>query len=389
MVKVSVTIEKMQAVTILILAVAARAAEGETRLFLISGTGVSGYNGLYAEDEAGTHFKRVGGADNITGDHRYLWNYQGRWKIGLGETFNKETKFVNYDVEGNQQQDPPTTGWKFVGGSSEPNIRVEQLPSLLVSTLSQTNADRGSFTVDRRIVCELERGDWKYLTSEKVCDSSFECSNQMDRPCFEKKLNRTEAIILNGVRSTLAGVYKLQQWDDIDYYSRIGKLGFIYQPSSKQGLVIGYGENIWSATAAFRWSEGEKVWKNVEDGSLAGRSEGTTASEVQLTEIPDEMDLGLFEKFENDELFEEEKTIPDVGTICLSPKKKEKTFISFNSTEAGWHCDRTWHCQFGGFHFISSFRHYSSFFFSSSSSSFLMMMMMMAIYRDIQQQQSW
>ena len=188
-----------------------------------------------------------------------------------------------------------------------------------------------------------------YMTLGKRCD----ISNHLERS-----------------GSTLAGVYTLQrpiEWEDIEFFSRIGKLGFIYQttfPKIEQGLVIGTGENIWSATAVFRWSEGEEVWKNFEDRSLAGGSEGTTASEVQLTQIPDTMDLNLLK---NETLLKEEKPIPGVdnatgplGIICLSPKKKEKTFISFNDTEAGWHCDRTWHCQFGGFHFISSFRHYSS-----------------------------
>ena len=48
--KVSVTIEKMRTVTILILAVVARAAEGETRLFKVSGDDL--FDGLYAADEA-------------------------------------------------------------------------------------------------------------------------------------------------------------------------------------------------------------------------------------------------------------------------------------------------------------------------------------------------
>ena len=103
--KVSVTIKKMRTVTILILAVAARAAEGETRGFLVSG---AYYDGLYAEDEAGTHFTGVGPA-NSDGVYGYLWHDQGRWKHGYGETFNKESNVVFYYVEGNQQQAPPTT----------------------------------------------------------------------------------------------------------------------------------------------------------------------------------------------------------------------------------------------------------------------------------------
>ena len=117
----------MRTVTILILAVAARAAEGEPRVFLVSGTGI--YNGLYAEDEAGTHFTEVGPAD-IAGDHGYLWHDQGRWKLGYYTTFNKESIWVQYHAEGDQQA-PPITGWKWTEDwrvafalrtfSSEPN----------------------------------------------------------------------------------------------------------------------------------------------------------------------------------------------------------------------------------------------------------------------------
>ena len=64
MVKVSVITEKMRTLTILILAVAARAAVGQTRLFKVSEAHYLFYNGLYAEDEAGTHFTKVGGADS-------------------------------------------------------------------------------------------------------------------------------------------------------------------------------------------------------------------------------------------------------------------------------------------------------------------------------------
>ena len=322
--KASVIIEKMRSVALLILAVATRAADGETRVFLVSGIGDNNFNRLYAEYEY-------------------------------------------YHAEGDQQA---LDGWHL--GDIGLSVRVQQLS--LVSTLRQTEAERGSFTVDGRLVCKVANppyydtnGDWAHLPSERICDKNVDCQNKMDEKvttCFDKEIDRTQAIILNGVGSRLAGVYYKNHWewdwgDRAEFYSRTGKLGFIYQPAKKHGLVIGTGETIRSPTAVYRWSEGEKVWKYVEDGSLAGRSNGTTASEVQLTEIPDEIDLSLFE---NNTLLEEETTIPGVdnatgplGIICLSPKKKEKTFIAFNDTAAGWYCDKTWHCQLGGafeIHFI-------------------------------------
>ena len=93
--KQKVTIEKMRTVAILILAVAAIAAQGETRVFKVSGTGWNSYNGLYAEDEAGTHFTKIGGADS-EGNHGYLWHDQGRWKIAWGKTFYKESNLVYF-----------------------------------------------------------------------------------------------------------------------------------------------------------------------------------------------------------------------------------------------------------------------------------------------------
>ena len=102
---------------------------------------------------------------------------------------------------------------------------MDQLPRL-VSTISQTVAGQGSFTKDGGVVCYAQTGwkhltkdeecskddNWIHLTSEKVCDKSVDCSNQMDeRACFKKKMNGTEAIVLNGVGPTLAGAYTLQQ----------------------------------------------------------------------------------------------------------------------------------------------------------------------------------
>ena len=158
--------------------------------------------------------------------------------------------------------------------------------------------------------------------------------------------------------SNHVNVYNLS---DIEFYADglvdkevdVKLWNLIYQLPGKQGLVIGYGEihgeNMGLAAAVYRKRDDETDWKYVEDGSLAGELEGRTAPEIQLTEIPDELDLSLLE---NDTLLEKETRIPEVGPgvgiICFSPKNKEKTFIAFNTTEEGWYCDKTWHCQFGG-----------------------------------------
>ena len=136
-----------------------------------------------------------------------------------------------------------------------------------------------------------------------------------------------------------AGVYSLQKWHDIEFYAR--KHWFIYQPKSEQGLVIGSGEHVWSASAIYK-SEGQTreltktVWRSISDGDLA--------PEVQLTMTPNDMDQSLLE---NKTHFEKETIIPGVGIICLGFKNQEKTLIFFNETAIGW-CDKTWHCQLGG-----------------------------------------
>ena len=317
----------MPAVVILILAVTVRAADGESGFILVSGASWD-YNGLY-KPEAGTHFQGIK-PPNINGNYDYLW-YDGRWKVGYGKTFNNRK--YTYTAEGGQKDGPPTSGWMW-RGEVDSRIKVEQLPSLDF-TLNQTEADGGVFTVDGGVVCEHGPHDWVHLTLDRQCDKTIDCYNEMDeRTCFQKNMNQPQTIILKGVGQGLAGVYVLQRWQGIGFYSRIGGRGFIYQPSSEKGLIIGSGESVWTATAIYRREE-QTVWISVGDGRLA--------SEVQLTPVPDAFKSLL----ENRNNFEEEKTIAEVGIICLSPKNHEKTFIAFNDIEAGW-CDMTWHCQFGG-----------------------------------------
>ena len=222
---------------------------------------------------------------------------------------------------------------------------MDQQPCL-VSTLNHTKAYGGSFTVGGGVLChgtQYPGARWVLLKRDRLCDKKIHCKNEMDETvCFEKKMNQTQTIILNGVGSAFTGVYSLQHWHGIEFYSQVGKLGLIYKLSMGRGLVIGSGENVWSATAVYR-RERETVWKSVGDGSMAGRLYGTTAPEVQFTLIPDSFNKSLLGNIQ----FEKEETIEGVGVICFGSKNQEKTFIAFNNTEAGW-CDMTWQCQFGG-----------------------------------------
>ena len=378
--KVSVVIEKMLVMAILILVVSSRNAHGETRVLQLSGgmsfvgrdigtLGVS-TNGYYIEDGVNeAHFRKLGPPHPSMG-HFYIWPLnESRWVLGWyirvplwpsGTSYEqtpqwRRRKFARFYADGGQKDAPPSSGWCQNGKDGYPilqspilhcdpvDMRVEQLPSLISTTPNQTLAERGSFTTEGTVLCEVDNmleyveNTWVYLKSDRVCDKSFDCYNQMDeRACFENP-NRTQAIILKGVGQGLAGVYLLQQWPSIEFYARIGKGGFVYQPSDEQqGPVIGSGEgSFWMATAIYR-SEGKTFWRSVGDGRLA--------SEVQLIPIPDAFKKGLLE---NQTHFEKEETIPGVGVICLSPQKQEKMFIAFNDTAAGW-CDKTWHCQFGG-----------------------------------------
>ena len=219
----------------------------------------------------------------------------------------------------------------------------------MISTVKQTNAEGGSLTEEDGVICfDKNRNKWLPVPSDKVCDKSFDCKNHFDETvCFEKKIYQTKTIVLNGVGPALAGVYKRKQLDGIEYYAQRGKkLGLIYQLSRKEGLVIGKGKDIWSATALFR-REGETVWKDVEDGTLKGRWEGDPKPDVRLTWVPDAFDLSLFKSRQHKPRFEKETKIPGLGIICLSAKSQEQTFVPFNDQTAGW-CDRIWQCQFGG-----------------------------------------
>ena len=122
--------------------------------------------------------------------------------------------------------------------------------------------------------------------------------------------------------------------------------------------------------------EGETAWNSVGDGRLA--------AEVRLTQIPDAFNKSLLE---NKKHFEEEKTVEEVGIICLSANNLEKIFIAFNDTEAGW-CDKTWHCQLGGvleIHLSSPSPSSLLSLFSPLSSSFVISI----LDDDNNQQQTW
>ena len=153
-----------------------------------------------------------------------------------------------------------------------------------------------------------------------------------ERVCFAANQNLTQAIILKGTGSALAGVYMLQQVGDIRFYERVGKGGYIYQTSNRSDLEIGIGESFASAKTIYR-REGKTVWKSVGDESLA--------PQILLTPVPDAFNTSLLEE---DKHFEEETTIPGVGMICFSLNGQEKTFISFKDGR----CDGTPTCQFGG-----------------------------------------
>ena len=355
----------MLTVTLAILAITARAAVGKLRAFKVSGAG-DGWDNLYLEEEGSTHFKKIGPPDT-DGDHDLLWRDDETWNLGFGKTFSTWNE-VKFSVEGGQNDAPPTSGWVKNTGwlsgepSSKDHMRVVQLPSL-VYTRRQTVAEGGSWTVDGGAVCNPgEKRAWVYLTTDRICDKSVDCHNQMDeKVCFEENMNQTQTmiqtqmmnqiqtmnqtqtIILNGVGLALSGVYSLEHWDGIQFYSSAGKLGFIYQPSGEQGLVIGSGENVWSATAVYR-REGQTVWKSVGDGSLAGSKHGITAPGVRLTPIPNSVNKSLLENNAN---FEKEITIPGVGIICIGLKDQEKTLITFND-QSGEKCDGLITCQHGG-----------------------------------------
>ena len=163
-------------------------------------------------------------------------------------------------------------------------------------------------------------------------------------------------ILVNGVRPDIGGLYQKTK-SGIGLYDKVGGGGFLYTDlqSHKKRLVLGQGDNGTSVSAIPRYKSkeetsdiGDAIWEDIFDGTRLGKSEGARAPRVKVIPVPDVFDKSTLENHEN---YEKEKSIPDVGVICLTQtlgsEELEQTFIPFNDQGAGW-CDATWHCQLGG-----------------------------------------
>ena len=182
--------------------------------------------------------------------------------------------------------------------------------------------------------------------SEMKCKKHV-CDNLMDDiACLKENMNLTNRIILNGVDSETAGVYSLQNWQNIEFYKKEGANRLIYQ-TAEQGLVIGSGEgeNLLKATAIYIKRIGENTWRSVADRTLTGKmSGGSIEHKVRLTLIPNTIPTKLLEDAKT---FSEE-TIIDEGVLCLSATTGEEIFIARDNMTEGW-CDRMPRCKKGGF----------------------------------------
>ena len=304
--------------------------------------------GIYVQDEAAvTSFKSLGeDCSYFDDDYCVLWldpRSDGRWRIG----YSREKE--RYWADGGRDA-PPVKGWKANGPLwtvvDMEEINVVQRPSL-ISSRSETLERGGSFTLNGGLVCKTtEWIKWRFLPDRDniECTEDTRCINKMDKlACFMKTMNKTQTIILNGIEPAYAGIYTLQDWWGVEFYTTEGKRRYIYQLSKgKQGLVIAHGNNLESAKAVFRSDSGGN-WKSVLGTNVSGRLDGDNAPTIRLIQIPNSFNKSLLE---NDTYFEQEEAITGVGMICFNRKNQEKTFISFSRREG--RCDGKVTCKHGG-----------------------------------------
>ena len=254
-------------------------------------------------------------------------------------------------------------------GNRDTAVRVISVPGVFHRSILENSSHYETETSIPEIglICLVRRGGSTELEKTFIsfknkaggrCDGIPTCQHGGDeKDCQEASLNHdTEMILVNGVRPDIGGLYQKTK-SGIGLYDKVGGGGFLYtdQQSDKKRLVLGQGdkETAVSATARYKTKEGTKdigdaVWEYVVDGTRSGKPEGARAPRVKVIPVPDAFDKSTLENNEN---YEEEKSIPDIGVICLTrtigSEDLEQTFIPFNDQAAGW-CDATWHCQYGG-----------------------------------------
>ena len=161
-------------------------AFAEQEVYRIKGTN-NPIAGFYVQiDENSKIFQQLGGPDD-KGFYTYLYNLPenpGVWNIGVGK--NEENLKGFYTASG-RNDEAPIQNWKSIKGEVKA-FKVEKNPSL-VSTLSETEANEGSATLDGGLICLMpNKIDWIMLTANdsKNCDGVVDCKNRLGKPRNKK-----------------------------------------------------------------------------------------------------------------------------------------------------------------------------------------------------------
>ena len=173
------------------------------------------FRGLYVELEQPLLFQKLGGPVR-DGDFHYLYHESSVWKLGIGK--NENEKFEHYKASG---RDGDPLGWTVTLGwaATKPAWSAIKKTSL-ASTLKETEANRGSATLDGGAIC-LDKSSKKWIMlagdDSRMCDSNNDCLEAWDEDCLGKDFNGSAALVIHGGESRIEGVYNLTRHKDFKY----------------------------------------------------------------------------------------------------------------------------------------------------------------------------
>ena len=131
------------------------------------------HGGFYVQiDESGKIFQQLDGAKNPWGYFTYLYSLsEGSWNIGIKNEKGDFTGSYNAATSTTGNDGPPVKGWKNKKGTLQ-TFRVEKKQSL-VSTLEETEANKGSDTKGGGVLCltkEPRKWIMMQVDDSRMCD---------------------------------------------------------------------------------------------------------------------------------------------------------------------------------------------------------------------------
>ena len=154
--------------------------------------------GLYVETEDPSTFQQLGGPDD-EGYFLYLYsrpNNPTKWMLGDGKNKKRITNPYSAQAHMQKMHEPPQDGWTSTKTGRTQRFKVSRRSSLL-STLEDTEAKGGSFTLDGGAVCKDQSSNkWFILTAGKgseKCKDGKDCQEDVSQFCLRKENDRLVA----------------------------------------------------------------------------------------------------------------------------------------------------------------------------------------------------